>query len=96
VADVRAGRVGPVPPGLRDAHYAGAQRLGHGLGYDYPHADPRGVVAQQYPPDAVVGRDYYRPSEHGAERGMAERLARLRGLVRGGDETESGRGEDPR
>ncbi len=95
-ADVRAGRVGPVPPGVRDAHYAGAQRLGHGLGYDYPHDDPRGVVAQQYPPDAVVGRDYYRPSDHGAERGLAERLARLRRLVRGADETESGRGEDPR
>jgi putative ATPase len=106
-ADVRAGRVGPVPPGLRDAHYAGAQRLGHGQGYDYPHADPRGVVAQQYPPDAVVGRDYYRPSEHGAERGGAERLARLRGLVRGlvpparggadtAAETESGTASDPR
>jgi putative ATPase len=90
-ADVRAGRVGPVPPGLRDAHYAGAQRLGHGLGYDYPHDDPRGVVAQQYPPDELVGRDYYVPTSHGAERAVAERLARLRRIVRGG---ATGRDDD--
>jgi putative ATPase len=89
-ADVRAGRVGPVPTGLRDAHYAGAQRLGHGLGYDYPHDHPHGVVAQQYPPDAVVGRDYYKPSDHGAERAAAERLARLRRAVRG----DNGAGEE--
>ncbi|MFI5099649.1 MAG: replication-associated recombination protein A, partial [Actinomycetes bacterium] len=89
-ADVRSGRVGPVPPGLRDAHYAGAQRLGHGQGYEYPHDNPRAVVAQQYPPDAVVGRDYYRPSDHGAERELAERLARLRHLVRGDDGDGSG------
>ncbi len=89
-ADVRSGRVGPVPPGLRDAHYAGAKKLGHGQGYDYPHDHPRGVVAQQYPPDAVVGRDYYRPSDHGAERELAERLARLRRLVRGDDGDGSG------
>ncbi len=81
--DVRRGLVGPVPPHLRDAHYAGARRLKHGKGYRYAHDDPAGVVAQQYPPDAVVGRDYYTPSEHGAERGLADRLARLRRVIRG-------------
>jgi putative ATPase len=84
MADVRAGRAGPVPAHLRDAHYPGARGLGHGAGYRYPHDDPRGVVTQQYPPDEVVGRDYYRPGEHGAERAVAQRLPRLRRVVRGG------------
>ena len=82
-ADVREGRVGPVPSGLRDAHYAGAKKLGHGTGYQYAHDHPHGVATQQYPPDVVVGRDYYAPTEHGAERELAERLARLRRIVRG-------------
>jgi putative ATPase len=82
-ADVRDGRVGPVPAELRDAHYAGAKKLGHGSGYQYAHDFPHGVVAQQYPPDAVVGRDYYAPTDRGAERELVERLARLRRIVRG-------------
>ena len=53
------------------------------------------MVAQQYPPDAVVGRDYYRPSEHGAERGTAERLDRLRAAWSAAPETESGRARGP-
>jgi putative ATPase len=81
--DVRAGHAGPVPRHLRDAHYPGAKGLGHGSGYRYPHDDPRGVVTQQYPPDDVVGRDYYLPTGHGAERAVADRLPRLRRLVRG-------------
>ncbi|MFI2667755.1 replication-associated recombination protein A [Micromonospora carbonacea] len=82
-ADVRAGRGGPVPRGLRDAHYSGARGLGHGTGYRYPHDDPRGVVTQQYAPDDLVGADYYRPSGHGAERAVAARLPLLRRIVRG-------------
>jgi putative ATPase len=84
-ADVRAGVGGPVPPGLRDAHYAGARTLGHGEGYRYPHDDAFGVVAQQYAPDAVQSRRYYRPTGHGAERELAVRAERLRALVRGDD-----------
>jgi putative ATPase len=80
--DVRAGVGGAVPAHLRDSHYAGADRLGHGRGYRYSHDDPRGVVTQQYAPDDVVGRDYYRPTDRGAERGLAERLARLRHVLR--------------
>jgi len=89
MADVRAGRAGSVPRHLRDAHYAGSRGLGHGVGYVYPHDDPRGVVAQQYAPDDVVGREYYRPGGHGAERALGERLAALRTVVR----SDSGRGK---
>lgn len=78
VADVRAGGIGRVPPHLRDAHYRGAAALGHGAGYVYPHDLPGGVAAQQYLPDALVGRTYYRPTRHGQEAlwaDVAERLA---------------------
>ena len=84
-ADVRAGLAGPVPGHLRDAHYPGARRLQHGKGYRYPHDFPGGVVAQQYAPDAVAGRDYYRPSDRGAERAATQRLAALREVLRGAD-----------
>jgi putative ATPase len=84
MADVRAGAAGAVPPHLRDGHYAGAQALGSAVGYRYPHDVPEGVVAQQYPPDGLVGRDYYAPTTHGAERTLAERLPKLRRAVRGG------------
>src|SRR5690606_20103051 len=67
LADVRAGKIGVVPLHLRDAHYAGAKRLGHGKGYLFPHNDPRGVVTQQYLPDALRGTRYYQPTTHGAE-----------------------------
>ncbi len=83
IADVRAGRVGDVPRDLRDAHYSGARNLGHGTAYRYPHDDPRGVVTQQYAPDNVVGQEYYRPTGRGAERALAERVDRLRRILRG-------------
>jgi putative ATPase len=83
MADVRAGAVGAVPPHLRDGHYAGAARLGNAVGYRYPHDVPEGVLAQQYAPDELVGRDYYRPTAHGAERPLTERLERLRRVIRG-------------
>jgi putative ATPase len=80
-ADVRAGKVGAVPPALRDAHYAGAKQLGHGHDYRYAHDDPRGVVGQQYAPDDVDGAVYYEPGEHGAEAAIAERLERIRAIL---------------
>jgi putative ATPase len=83
-SDVRAGLGGMVPPHLRDGHYAGAQRLGHAQGYRYAHDDPRGVVAQQYAPDGVDGRDYYRPTDRGFERELGPRLTRLREILRRG------------
>ncbi|SDN69944.1 putative ATPase [Allokutzneria albata] len=80
--DVRKGAVGPVPPHLRDGHYKGAERLGHAQNYRYPHDAPGGVLAQQYAPDELVGKDYYRPTNHGAERVLAERLPKLRRVTR--------------
>jgi putative ATPase len=79
-ADVRDRPAGPVPAYLRDAHYPGAARLGHGVGYEYPHDDPRGWVAVHYLPAGLLGSRYYEPSEHGAEREVAGRLAELRRL----------------
>jgi putative ATPase len=75
--DVRQGVGGEVPPHLRDASYRSAAKLGHGVGYDYPHDDPRGWVPQQYVPDDVVGRRYYEPSAHGFEKEIADRMTRL-------------------
>ena len=65
--DVQAGRGRAVPAHLRDAHYRGANDLGHGEGYQYPHDDPRGWVEQRYRPDDVADRTYYEPSGHGYE-----------------------------
>jgi len=84
IADVRAGKAGRVPKHLRDAHYPGAKRLGHGKGYRYPHDDAIGVVAQEYLPDTLRGAVYYEPTEHGNEREVSARLAKLRRIVRGG------------
>jgi putative ATPase len=83
MADVRAGAVGAVPAHLRQGRYKGAKELGNSVGYRYPHATPDGVLKQQYPPDALVGKDYYRPTQHGGERALHERLAKLRRSVRG-------------
>ncbi len=82
MSDIRAGKAGMVPAALRDGHYSGAARLGHAKGYRYPHDDPDGVVAQQYPPDDLVGTDYYRPTNHGRERDMQSRLDKLRAIIR--------------
>ena len=83
LADVRAGYAGAVPAHLRDAHYPGAAALGHGEGYRYPHHTDDGVLSQQYPPDELVDREYYEPTQHGQERVLADRLAKLRRVVRG-------------
>ncbi|WP_237774574.1 replication-associated recombination protein A [Actinosynnema sp. ALI-1.44] len=83
LSDVRSGGAGTVPPHLRDGHYAGAARLGNAKGYRYPHNVPEGVLAQQYPPDKLVGRDYYEPTTRGAERALADRVPKLRKAIRG-------------
>ena len=73
-SEVQGGAVGEVPPHLRDAHYKGAASLGHGVDYDYPHDHPGGWVAQQYLPDELVDRHYYRPTRNGAEADVADRM----------------------
>nr|WP_241828036.1 replication-associated recombination protein A [Actinopolymorpha singaporensis] len=82
-ADVRSGRIGRVPAHLRDAHYSGARKLGHGASYRYAHDDPRGIVAQQYAPDEIAGRTYYHPTGRGAEGAAAQRLERIRRILAG-------------
>jgi putative ATPase len=81
LADVRAGRIGTVPPHLRDAHYSGAKQMGHGDGYRYAHDWPHGVAPQQYLPDVLAGSRYYDPSDRGYERQVSERLERIRGIL---------------
>ncbi|MGW1740210.1 replication-associated recombination protein A [Nocardia sp. NPDC001965] len=83
MADVSAGKAGTVPAHLRDGHYSGAERLGNAQGYRYPHDAPDGVLAQQYPPDELVGVDYYHPTDHGHERAVGPRVGALRRIVRG-------------
>nr|WP_312876004.1 replication-associated recombination protein A [Arthrobacter terrae] len=82
IADVRAGLGTMIPAALRDAHYPGSKQLGHGKGYIYSHDEPHSVAAQQYPPDDLVGRDYYTPTGNGVERDISVRLARLRQIIR--------------
>jgi putative ATPase len=80
--DVRAGLVGAVPAHLRDAHYPGAGKVGHGDGYLYPHDFDDGIVSQRYAPDSVADRTYYEPSGHGAEARIGERAERIRAILR--------------
>jgi putative ATPase len=82
MADIKAGKAGLVPPHLRDGHYSGAAALGNAQGYKYPHDDTDGVVPQQYPPDDLLGVDYYRPTGHGVERDIGTRLDKLRAIIR--------------
>ncbi|WP_062213706.1 replication-associated recombination protein A [Demequina oxidasica] len=81
IADVRAGRAGVVPDHLRDAHYAGAERVGHGKGYKYSHDADHGVANQTYLPESLAGERYYKPTDHGYERAVAERLTIIRNML---------------
>ncbi|MFT4288274.1 replication-associated recombination protein A [Nocardioides sp.] len=83
LADVRAGKIGQVPAHLRDAHYGGARKLGHGADYKYAHDEPFGIAEQQYLPDVLAEAAYYQPKEVGAEAGIKERWERVRRIVRG-------------
>lgn len=83
IADVRAGKAGAVPAHLRDTHYSGAEKLGHGQGYRYAHDEPHAVASQQYAPDELADARYYHPSERGHEREVAARLERIRQILHG-------------
>ena len=84
--DVRERRLLPVPVHLRDRHYPGAKRLGHGEGYVYSHDDPDGVVSQDY---LGVDRTYYRPVPRGFEEELGRRLEELRRRIRQGRESST-------
>lgn len=83
MADVSAGLIGSVPAHLRDAHYAGAKKIGHGEKYLYAHDDPRGVAPQRHAPDEVADRTYYQPTGRGAEAEYTARLERIRAILAG-------------
>ena len=77
--DVNSGNIGLVPPPLRD----GATPFGASGDYRYPHDYPEGVVAAQYAPDPLIGKQYYRPTLHGAEARVAKALERIREILGG-------------
>jgi len=77
LADVQSGRTLAVPEHLRDASYSGAERLGHGAGYQYAHDHPGHFVAQDY---LGANRCYYQPTEQGVEKKIRERLEKWRSL----------------
>ena len=81
LADVNAGKTSAVPAHLRDAHYTGAEGLGHGKGYRYPHDFPHAVVGQQYLPEGLEDSRYYRPSGNGFEKQLASRLEAVRRIL---------------
>lgn len=79
IADVKEARLLPVPIHLRDSHYGGAKRLGHGEDYEYSHDAPEGIAAQDY---LGVEREYYRPVPRGFEAELTERLDKIRARLR--------------
>jgi putative ATPase len=90
--DVRENRTIPVPMHLRDTHYRGAERLGHGEGYKYAHDFKEGVAPQDY---LGVDKTYYAPTEHGHEAKLKARLDQYRKLRRGeGEEAAEGPPKD--
>ena len=74
LADVRSKNCGDVPIHLRDCHYKGAEKLGHGRGYKYAHDYPYHIVKQEYLPDKLRGTKYYHPTDNGYEKNISEYL----------------------
>ncbi|MHC4373966.1 MAG: replication-associated recombination protein A [Planctomycetota bacterium] len=79
-SDVQSGRTIPVPAHLRDSHYAGAKKLGHGLNYEYPHKSPIGYIEQDYLGEQLE-KPYYQPKDIGREKLIAEYLQKLKDYV---------------
>jgi putative ATPase len=82
--DVREGRLLPVPVHLKDKHYSGAERLGHGVGYEYAHDAPDGIAAQDY---LGIDKTYYRPVPRGFEVELAARLEVIRARLKEAKQT---------
>lgn len=77
--DIKSGDYGDVPDHLKDAHYQGAEKLGHGLSYQYPHHFPGNYVPQQYLPDRLKDAVYYREGANKAERQAREYWDKIKG-----------------
>ena len=75
---VKTGKTMPVPVHLQDKHYKGAEKLGHGAGYRYPHDYPNHYTKQQYLPDGMEGRCFYHPSDQGYEKTITQHLKHIR------------------
>jgi putative ATPase len=87
VADVKAGTTIPVPPHLRDAHYKGAEKLGFGKGYKYPHNFEGGFVPQDYL-GRKLGKKYYKPTTRGREKIISDYLQKLEALIKLNGQTD--------
>lgn len=85
LADVQETRTLPVPKHLRDAHYKGAEQLGHGVGYEYAHSHPGHFVAQDY---LGAVKRYYEPTDQGHEKKIKERLQQLRAMLERAKQSE--------
>ena len=77
--DIRSKDTGKVPSYLRDASYVGAQKMDHGIGYKYPHDFDRAYINQQYLPDELIGKKYYKPTDYGYEKEIKKRILSLEG-----------------
>ncbi|WP_334332684.1 MULTISPECIES: replication-associated recombination protein A [unclassified Companilactobacillus] len=78
LTDVRSGHANSIPDDLKDAHYSGAKKLGHGIDYKYPHNYPNSWVNQQYLPDNLVNKQYYQPNATGKyEQALNMRLQQI-------------------
>lgn len=79
-ADVQKGRTAPVPQHLKDAHYAGAKKLGRGIDYQYPHDSPQGFIPQDYIPKEFK-KTYYQPTDRGLEKQIQSYLTKLHQIL---------------
>lgn len=77
--DVAAKKYNGVPKHLKDAHYKGAAKLGHGMDYKYPHSYPGNFVNQQYLPEGLENERYYRPTENGYEKHIKQYIEDTKG-----------------
>jgi putative ATPase len=75
---IRNNETGTVPPHLRDTHYPGADEMGDGKGYKYPHAYQNNYVDQQYLPDGLEDSNFYQPNNNGYEVSVKKKLNYLK------------------
>ncbi len=83
-----------IPPHLQDAHYKGAAKLGHGLGYQYAHDYPNHYVEQQYLPYELTGKEFYRPTGNGYEQKIREHMRRIKKEAGRADGKDTETGDD--
>ncbi|GKQ42868.1 recombinase RarA [Companilactobacillus sp. RD055328] len=81
MSDIQSGKTGNIPDHLKDSHYKGAEKLGHGVGYKYPHNYPSDWVAQQYLPDNIKDSLYYEPKDTGKyEQALKQQYKKLNNI----------------